>query len=275
LDAAASVLAGKVAGAHEALAAALADGRELGTSYLDRVVLPWAAEAFLQLGRLEEAREAGLAMQRALDAGAADPAQQAGLDALMAEILWRLGEPAAAAFHADRATRAAAEGKAAGELAQVARRLAWLAIQHEDWPEATRAADLAATCAARRGDRLTAAEVEGLRAAIALGAYPDAAGDAVREAAAAGFRQVAEAAAALGALPLEARAWRVLAELEPDGAAAAERARALAATILAGASAVEAGAYASCEDRAWLAGAETLHAIPPARIMGRASGGPA
>jgi hypothetical protein len=270
LGATAAVLAGRVAGAHDALTGALAEGRGLESAYLDRVVLPWAAEAFLALGRLEDAREAGLAMQRALDAGGADAAQQAGLDAWLAEAFWRLGEPAAAAFHADRANRAATAGKAGGELARVARRLAWLALQREDWPEATRTADLAAACAARRGDKLTAAAVEGLRAAIALGAYPDAALGAAREAAVAGYTQVATTAAALGARALEAEAWQAVAALEPDAAAASrcrQRAAALAAEILAGASAVEAGAFASGPARAWLDGPEALRAVPPAGIM--------
>ncbi|MDB5096055.1 MAG: hypothetical protein JWM80_476, partial [Cyanobacteria bacterium RYN_339] len=128
LGAAARVLVGQVAGTHETLAGALAAGRELATPYLDRLVLPWAAEAYLALGRLEEAREAGNAMQRSLDAAGAQPAAQARLDALMGELLWRLGEPAAAAFHADRAARSVAAGRAGGELARVTRRLAWLAI---------------------------------------------------------------------------------------------------------------------------------------------------
>ncbi|MDB5098921.1 MAG: hypothetical protein JWM80_3342, partial [Cyanobacteria bacterium RYN_339] len=124
--------------------------------------------------------------------------------------------------------------------------------------------------AARSGDRLTAAEAERLRAAIALGAYPDAAAGAVGQAAAAALLLVAKQAAALGAAPLEAEAWHALADLEPDGEAAAAlkaRARTLAGTILAGTTAVETAAFTSLAERAWLEGAEALHAVPEARIM--------
>lgn len=154
---------GRLAGAEDALMAAVARARTIGNRYLEALVLPQLMAVRLLAGRPRAAIAAGAALA-ALGHGEAESRRHA----LLAEAHGRLGQLRKAEAHAEQAWLLASESCSQGHMAWALRAKALVAFAQGDGIAAHKAALASQAIAARLELRYLAALLEGLLGEIAL-----------------------------------------------------------------------------------------------------------
>jgi tetratricopeptide (TPR) repeat protein len=197
LDAVASAYTGQMALTLPLIQEQLELAREIRHKYMDTQVLLYQTEMLLLFGQLQEGRAAAEAL-KALIAETGDKEPEGRLNTLLAEILARLGDMAAAKQAADHALRHANATRAKGIQVRTQAVKAWVAMWEGSQEEARRLAEGTLVLAHRIGSQYQLARLWGLLGELAARAGKP---DAVKH-----FREQSTIADAMGLRLLQAEA---------------------------------------------------------------------